>query len=423
MRHVASAPRDDALEPARLDDDEPSGGSYAGMTQQGLRHGRGKYVYANPFFTYEGSWRRGVKHGKGRFTLGDGSVYEGEFALGEIEGWGSRTWPSGATYSGQFHLGEMHGTGTRIEPDGSQYEGEFCENQRHGRGKLRGADGSIYDGEFVHNRPNGQGKLIGADGVAFEGQFVDGEKQGVGRQSWPDCSSYSGGWAASAFHGIGTYDAHGRSYRGNWAHGLPTQHPHALAIDVIPPVVQAAPAADAPSASLAVPTQAAGGSRQPSRRQSVASRLPASASNAGEAKPLVVALFAGSPCPAFVVKVLDAGSEVASAESGRLIRATLRRYALPDAVADKKDKGGKKGKPEPAAAPAAAPELLLERVLGEALTVDGRATFDALLVPEGAAPSSSEKEYELSITDETPPNPVLPSPVLLEALRVACTMH
>lgn len=37
---------------------------YHGDVVDGLRHGRGTYVYANGFFTYEGHYVDGAKHGE-----------------------------------------------------------------------------------------------------------------------------------------------------------------------------------------------------------------------------------------------------------------------------------------------------------------------------------------------------------------------
>lgn len=397
------------------DDEEPLGGSYTGMTQQGLRHGTGTYRYANSYFTYEGSWHKGVKHGKGKFTLGDGSVFEGDFALGEIEGWGTRTWPSGASYSGQFHLGEMHGTGTRVEPDGSIYEGAWVANAKHGQGKLTAADGSVYEGTFAHNRRTGWATLVDTDGTRYEGEFIDASKEGSGTQSWPDGSTYEGAWVRSAFHGQGTYRVGGRVYAGEWESGRAVQLPHSMAVAEVILPVESAPASDGAEAEPAQARRA----KSVGKRAGMASKRPAAVPITDQ-KPLLT-LTHGGDCPTIIVKFEAADGSTASAESGRLIRATLRRYSVPEAmVVDKKDKGGKKGKPQPpAAAPAAAPELLLEVVVGEALSASGLATLNALNVPAQAGPSSDDREYELTLSDETPPS-VLLGTEPLEPIRQPC---
>lgn len=374
------------------DDDEPRGGSYTGATREGLRHGVGTYVYANPYFTYEGSWHKGVKHGKGRLALGDGSVFEGDFALGEIEGSGTRTWPNGASYSGQFKEGDMDGKGTRVDPDGSRYEGDFVQNARHGFGKLTLVDGSVFEGDFDQNRQSGRGTLVEADGATYEGDFLLGARHGYGRQTWPDGASYAGDWSNDRFDGDGEYAAERRSYQGKWVGGQPTWRP--VMVDI-------------GTEEWALPED-----------------VPT------DEKP-TLGLVVGGPCPTVVVACRDEEDQPVDCESGRLIRATLRRYFLPEPVAadPKKDKGAKKppGKHEPAPAPAAPPELLYEVVVGEALSQEGFAIFDELSVPAEAAPSSNPKEYELTFTDETPFDRVQPRPpaeptVPIRPLMIYCTV-
>jgi hypothetical protein len=398
-------------------DEEPIGGVYKGSTLQGLRHGRGKYVYANPFFTYEGDWRKGLKHGKGKFSLGDGSVYEGEFAFGEIDGWGTRTWPSGASYSGQFHQGEMHGTGTRIDSDGSQYEGHFVENTRHGRGKLMAADGSVYDGAFERNRQTGEGSLIAGDGAVYEGTFDDGSRHGTGTEHRADGSSYTGEWESSLFHGHGTYTAAERVYRGEWERGRPLGLASTLGLgSVILPLVEGAPASEATEGDEdpppTKPAKAAKGSKR--------SATPSSAhGSTAEEKPSV-GLILGSPYPTVVIKCIDPSGAPVLTESGRLIRATLCRFAVPEVAPKEKSK---KGKAELASATVDAPEMVCKHVIGEALTVDGLATFSEWMIPEEVTPSTNDKEYEISFHDETDvSDAVLPSE-RLETLRLACTMQ
>lgn len=415
------------------DDEEPVGGTYEGETRHGLRHGQGRYLYANPYFSFEGSWKKGIKHGKGKFVLGDGSVYEGDFALGEIEGYGTRTWPSGASYSGQFHLGEMHGDGSRIDPDGAQYDGSFAENQRHGHGKLMMADGSIYEGDFVRNQQTGQGTLTTSEGETL-GEFLEGEKHGQGSQRWADGSTYAGMWAHSRFHGKGTFRGRSRSYRGAWSSGTPASLASSLEvarIELPEPVVPQAGEyqLSAPTAALALPKSAAlpknaasAGSRATSRRSS---SVTAPAASSAEDKPGVVPLVLSGPGPKLHLKCIDEREQVASAESGRRIRATLRRYAVSDVVVvDKKEKGAKKGKAEIASAPAAAPELVGEFIIGEALTSDGLVTFRQLALPSDVVPSTSDREYELTFTDETDDSSddVLPPWAVLQSLRLPCTV-
>ena len=108
---------------------------YAGdVNPAGLRHGKGKYEFPNPAYTYEGDFVSGRKHGAGTFTTPCGGKYVGDFVDDEITGRGERVWGDGRTYDGTFKLGEMHGEGTLRRPDGGSYTGEWAMNKRHGRG-------------------------------------------------------------------------------------------------------------------------------------------------------------------------------------------------------------------------------------------------------------------------------------------------
>ncbi len=74
---------------------------YKGETQNGLRHGKGEYIYSNQFFRYVGQWKEGKKQGKGKLLMKDGTTYEGDFQQGEIVGRGKKTWADGREYTGK----------------------------------------------------------------------------------------------------------------------------------------------------------------------------------------------------------------------------------------------------------------------------------------------------------------------------------
>ena len=73
---------------AHYSDDYADFGRYAGGTAEGFRDGRGKYAFANPYFSYDGEWRAGQMHGAGTLSMADGSSYEGAFHNGEMSGFG-----------------------------------------------------------------------------------------------------------------------------------------------------------------------------------------------------------------------------------------------------------------------------------------------------------------------------------------------
>lgn len=54
----------------------PNGDTYVGEYRNGLRHGRGIYIFKNGA-RYNGDWRHGHKYGQGTFWYPDGTRYEG----------------------------------------------------------------------------------------------------------------------------------------------------------------------------------------------------------------------------------------------------------------------------------------------------------------------------------------------------------
>ena len=51
---------------AHYSDDYADFGRYAGGTAEGFRDGRGKYAFANPYFSYDGEWRAGQMTARAR---------------------------------------------------------------------------------------------------------------------------------------------------------------------------------------------------------------------------------------------------------------------------------------------------------------------------------------------------------------------
>lgn len=183
---------------------------YAGdRDPAGLRHGKGRYEFPNPAYTYEGDFRRGRKHGVGTFTTPDGGRYVGEFVNDEITGRGERAWGDGRTYVGTFTLGEMNGEGRLIRPDGGSYEGGWRMNRRHGRGvDTHGPTGSTYDGEWVDDKRHGRGVAVLRSGrggdETYDGAWERDERHGEGRmENGSTGEAYHGGWREGKRHGVG----------------------------------------------------------------------------------------------------------------------------------------------------------------------------------------------------------------------------
>lgn len=405
-------------------------GEYEGQTNlQGLRHGSGKYVYPNSYFTYEGDWDCGHKHGHGRLLLGDGSSYEGSFVKGEIEGQGKRVWPSGATYTGHFHLGERSGQGTLVSEDHTKYQGAWQHNKRHGRGTFHSTDGSVYDGEFLEHRQTGQGTLKKSDGETYTGQWLNGERHGRGLATLPSGTTYDGEWHQDEPEGRGTMHtgpAEGpeRVYAGVWRAGEREMRPVATVWQGLlhdPEAEKEAqkaaeraaekPAEKPPDKLLDKPHGGA---------HSKAVSRPDSAAEA-PAEPAWT-LVVGAAISAFAVRFADADGATAAYESGRTLRAVLRQRAPREVAHEKGKKPGGKKSPEPVE-PTAPTEVLSEVPLGSVQSVCGVATFSSLVLPAGTEPTAYEGQYELAFVDATPEHPSLPFDPVDTSAGAAVAVH
>ena len=233
---------------------------YAGdRDPAGLRHGKGRYEFPNPAYTYEGDFHHGRKHGVGTFTTPDGGRYVGEFVDDEITGRGERAWGDGRTYVGTFTLGEMNGEGRLTRPDGGSYDGGWRANRRHGRGvDTHGPTGDTYDGEWVDGKRHGVGVAVlrrSAGGEeTYEGAWERDERHGEGRmENRSTGETYSGGWREGKRHGVGvgrhrlgvtggasstattTDDARFVDYEGEYVDDFPIAIPNVCGLEVLTP--------------------------------------------------------------------------------------------------------------------------------------------------------------------------------------------
>ncbi|KAL5255960.1 hypothetical protein ACHWQZ_G011243 [Mnemiopsis leidyi] len=192
-------------------------GQYIGQTLNQVRHGHGKYLYDNTFFTYEGDWLEGVKHGKGKLSMRDGGYYDGDFVNGEITGKGERLWSNGNIYVGEFEQGELCGTGQMKYSDGRRYTGQWTGNKYEGKGTLHSGEGDIYTGHFHLHKRHGDGEQVWADGRHYEGGWVANKPHGHGTMKYADGSVYEGQYNHGLRQGQGTYThVTGITYSGLW---------------------------------------------------------------------------------------------------------------------------------------------------------------------------------------------------------------
>ena len=140
----------------------PIGASLKGLT--------GKY---NKRFvggaSYYGSWQDGMPHGKGKYVSEDGTEYEGEWSWSKMHGTGTFTYSNGDVYTGAWRDNFRHGIGTCVARNGDVYAGEWRFGYQHGRGRHETQDGVVYDGEWKENRAHGCGLVTEPDGDKWDG--------------------------------------------------------------------------------------------------------------------------------------------------------------------------------------------------------------------------------------------------------------
>jgi len=105
--------------------------------------------------TYEGDFLDDLKHGQGRYTWANNKVF----------------------YVGDWERGKRCGHGVCVYPDEGRYEGTFRDNLRHGRGIFTFPDGSSYVGDWSNDLKDGKGIFTWADGNKFSGEWQKGESK------------------------------------------------------------------------------------------------------------------------------------------------------------------------------------------------------------------------------------------------------
>ncbi len=147
-----------------------SGATYTGETLNGLRHGKGKYVWPDGEF-YEGDWANNVRHGKGKYSYANGNVYVGDFLEDSITGKGRMEYHDGRVYDGDWVQGLKHGKGKLTCPDGTVYDGDWEADEMIGKTHFVNSSGVIYDGDVLKGRMHGKGRLTYPDGRVFDGKW------------------------------------------------------------------------------------------------------------------------------------------------------------------------------------------------------------------------------------------------------------
>jgi hypothetical protein len=146
------------------------------INEEGERHGRGIYTYANGE-KYIGEWEHGKKQGCGFFQHSNGDTYDGEFHQDNAQGLCTLRYATGDSYFGELHHGKRSGHGLLEFKNGDLYEGEFRRDVRCGEGVMKYATGEVYAGQFRHDARHGFGVLSNAAAkVVYHGAWRKDEQ-------------------------------------------------------------------------------------------------------------------------------------------------------------------------------------------------------------------------------------------------------
>ena len=178
------------------------GNKYIGNHENGLRHGKGKYIFSNGTM-YEGDYKNGMVTGFGVYLYANGQIYEGEFLNEQYHGKGKLTFKNGDIFKGDYVDGRPHGKGTYSHVDGSKYVGDYKNGAVNGNGTYTYPNGTNYTGEFLNGKWHGQGKFTYADGGYYKGAFSHGNLHGFGTTFYPDGAIHEGEYLNGKRHGSG----------------------------------------------------------------------------------------------------------------------------------------------------------------------------------------------------------------------------
>lgn len=307
------------------------GGRYEGEVSiaTGQREGHGKYLYPNPYFTYEGQWHAGQKHGRGLLSFADGGYYEGSFEHGEITGEGTQKWADGSTYVGQFVEGAKHGQGVHEKHDRTRYTGSWAHNKYSGEGELALPSGDTYSGGFRLHRYHGRGRLVQPSaGRSYSGAFESGLFEGEGElQERGGAFEYAGQFhlGKKEGHGVGTDTLAGVTHDGDWLQDLP--RPRAALWDLCVPGTQDSyvPAAEQLKTEAANQVNSVGvDSKKDKGKKAEPKKFTSEPPPEDAPQPgPELKLYAGQPMPEVALRAAAADKACVTAESGRRLQVKM----------------------------------------------------------------------------------------------------
>ena len=134
--------------------------------------------------SYYGSWQDGVPHGKGKFISEEvcagcsrlsrvGVMIQARacFASGCCQLRYACICAQGTEYDGDWSWSKMHGQGCFKYSNGDVYTGTWKDNQRHGIGTCRAVNGDLYEGEWRFGLQHGRGRWETTDGTIYDGEW------------------------------------------------------------------------------------------------------------------------------------------------------------------------------------------------------------------------------------------------------------
>jgi radial spoke head protein 1 len=104
------------------------------------RNGKAKATFPNQD-VFDGDYQDGLRHGKGTYVWSKaeesktrGAKYDGDYKAGKKDGAGVFTYPDKSKYLGQWKSDQRHGKGTYVYPNGDRYCGAWELDMKEGPG-------------------------------------------------------------------------------------------------------------------------------------------------------------------------------------------------------------------------------------------------------------------------------------------------
>lgn len=173
---------------------------------------------------YNGNVKNGLKHGKGIFLFDNGRRrYEGSFKNDKFNGQGTCYYANDTQYKGGWVDGLKHGYGEENFENGDYYKGNWKEDKPSGEGILYFDNARRrYEGSFANGKFHGHGMCYYANGTKYNGEWAHGLKNGFGEETFGNGECYKGYWKNDKQHGEGTYYwSNGNYERGMFIDGKP----------------------------------------------------------------------------------------------------------------------------------------------------------------------------------------------------------